>query len=574
MRLNPRAGALPLLIACGLLLGCGDSAPATRPEANVVPGAQPPANRACVPGLVATCDCGAGVVGVSTCDAVGGAMGPCECPNAPSTGVGPVAVPGGDVPDGPITGGTAGAAGPVSDPTPPEPPAPVAARDIRIREIALFQAVKVSLVVEGEAVIARNAPVVVGKSGLLRAYVEALPGFAPRELEAHLTLSSAETAVESQVVTQRIEVSSSEEDLESTINFDIPQGTITGDLRYSLELRELEGVVASATGTIDPAVRYPLEEETLAEMGARNAGPLRVMIVPYRYNGDGSGRLPVVTDEQLQLFRDYIYAFYPIIDVEFELHEPVDYDANVGPNNGWESWLDSHCSLRTNEQPDPKVLYYGVMAPRESMQAYGGGIVGISYLPGPAANFGRCSVGVGFEGGVAASTMSHELGHSLGLPHAPCGVSGGAYPYEDASIGVWGFGLSSRTLKDPGEFKDLMSYCDPIFISDYNYQRLFERIRYLNLQFATTDGPMQSYLRVLQTPDGERRVTGTIEMAAAPGGEEEERSVELFDDAGTHLGQAVGYFFESSEEGGGLWLVPDHGAREVALSDGTRVGLR
>ena len=448
------------------------------------------------------------------------------------------------------------------------PPTGDLARDVKISEVAIYQAVKVSLANEGAAVIERNAPVIIGKEAFLRVSVEPLAGFSPRMIEAELTLESSEGPAASQTATKMVSSASSDGTLESTINFNIPGDQITADLKYAVALRD---VTEGMTGTVDPAARFPTADGELIEMGARDAGPLRVMLVPYRYQGDGSGRLPAMDDEQLALFQRYMHSFYPASQIEITVHDPVDYNAQVGPNTGWEQWLDFHCSLRTDEDPDPKILYYGVMSPRESQQAYGGGIYGISPVPNPAANYGRCSVGVGFSGNAAASTMAHELGHSLGLPHAPCGVDGGPFPYEEASIGVWGYSLGAKELRDPADYRDMMSYCDPAFISDFNFEKLFERIRYLNLQFDEVRTPPTRYARVLLDSTGKLSARGYVTLTRAPAGEEDARAVTLLDARGRALPEsATGYWLPFSEEGTGLWLVPasENGkARSVRLGD-------
>ncbi|MDD9944927.1 MAG: M66 family metalloprotease [Myxococcales bacterium] len=484
--------------------------------------------------------------------------GPDLDPTPPSGDSGPV----GAAPEPPV------------EQTPPPPPPDPRARDIRITEVALYQAVKVPLVQDGQAVIERNAPVIVGKEAFVRVYVEPLSDFTPREIEAELTLLSAESAAEPLRVQQRVSGESDEASLESTINFDVPAGSITEDVQWAVTLRELDP--AQATGTIDDGARYPAEEDALEPLSPRNAGPLRVMLVPYRYQGDGSGRLPDLSDEQLDLYRSYIYAYYPISEIEFEMHDPVDYSRQIGPNSGWQTWLDSHCQLRNRESPDPKILYYGLIAPRASARQYGGGVAGISFLPGPAANYGRCSVGLGFEGGQSGFIMAHELGHSLGLPHAPCGVRGGPFPYDEAKIGSWGFGLSSRTLKEPDEHYDMMSYCNPAFISDFNFQKLFERVRYLNLQFGRVPGRAQSkaYLRILQRDDGGREVVGRQLFDEPPGGEEERRQVRLFDADGVAIdSDSDSYFLPMSEGDAGVWFVPDVGASTVAFDTSERMTL-
>ena len=75
--------------------------------------------------------------------------------------------------------------------------------------------------------------------------------------------------------------------------------------------------------------------------------------------------------------------------------------------------------------------------------------------------------------GLYAETIAHELGHNLSLGHAPCGnpqTLDRNYPYEDGSIGAWGYDLS-RGLLIPPEMSDLMSYCHPRWISDYSFSK-------------------------------------------------------------------------------------------------------
>jgi hypothetical protein len=460
---------------------------------------------------------------------------------------------------------------------PAAPPEAALAAAVRIREIAIYQPAKVTLASAGAEVIARNAPVVVGKQALLRVSVETLPGFVARDLVAELELVSSESAVQPMSVTTRIAASSSDAELTSTLNILLPATALVGDLRYSVSLHEVAGVTPS--GAAEPAARFPTEPGTLAVLGARNAGPLRVRMVPYRYTGDGSNREVDLSPERVQSFQDILSVYYPTSEIVLEVHDPVDYSRGVNPNSGWNEWLDFHCSLRGDEAPDPKVLYYGLIMPAASARAYGSGVYGISPVPSPAGNYGRCSVGVGFEGS-GESTMAHELGHSLGLPHAPCGLSdSGPFPYPEASIGTWGYGFVSGTLKDPDETYDLMSYCDPAFISDYNFEKLFERIRYLNLQFDEVSAEPTRYRRVLVGADGIANVRGVVTLSRIPGGPEEARVIDVFDPAGRALGTANAYRFPFSEAGSSLWLVPQSapavasaridGVGVIALTGGT-----
>ena len=107
---------------------------------------------------------------------------------------------------------------------------------------------------------------------------------------------------------------------------------------------------------------------------------------------------------------------------------------------------------------------------------------------------GRGRVAVGYALDCGAETFAHEVGHifdNVGLRHSPnqppqqdrncVGQPAGpdpAYPNYPAlatgSIGVTGFDATRLQLLMPGQTYDFMSYCEPSWISPFNYNRIHQ----------------------------------------------------------------------------------------------------
>jgi hypothetical protein len=154
-------------------------------------------------------------------------------------------------------------------------------------------------------------------------------------------------------------------------------------------------------------------------------------------------------------------------------------------------------ALRAEDQAPARSYYYGLFAPAATALDYlddCSAVLGLSLVVGNKDDsYARGSVGHGFfpDGSNLQSerTLVHEFGHAMGIRHAPCGSAGGTdgnYPHPGAAIGRLAWEAETNTLKDPLVYRDFMSYCDPAWVSDYNYPRLFGRIAHLN---ASGDAP-------------------------------------------------------------------------------------
>jgi hypothetical protein len=131
-------------------------------------------------------------------------------------------------------------------------------------------------------------------------------------------------------------------------------------------------------------------------------------------------------------------------------------------NGAWGTILSELLALHTADASSR--YYYGVVK-----VSYSSGVAGLGYVGGSA----HTAIGWDFlPSGI--NIMAHEVGHNMGRLHAPCGGPSGvdpAYPYANGQIGVWGMDLASLLLKAP-TVADVMSYCGPNWISDYNWSAM------------------------------------------------------------------------------------------------------
>ena len=178
---------------------------------------------------------------------------------------------------------------------------------------------------------------------------------------------------------------------------------------------------------------------------------LRLTVIPFLWTEEPDSSILDATDG-LSGDDDLFWEtrnLLPVGDFQVEVHDPV--------------WSSTNNIFKLLNQVEALRVLEG--KPGHYLGAMGNlaGALGVAHLPGWAS--------VSVLGGVV---VAHELGHNMYMYHAPCGGASGSdasYPVNNGGIGAWGYDFRDGGRLIPASHKDLMTYCEPVWISDYSFTR-------------------------------------------------------------------------------------------------------
>ena len=245
--------------------------------------------------------------------------------------------------------------------------------------------------------------------------------------------------------------------LATSVSAEVPGSVVRPGLEMVVEV--------DPDGTLDPALdvarRIPATGRLALDV--RVVPPLELTVVPFLWAAAPDSSIldavrGMAADPEGHALLADVRALLPVGALAVTAHEPV-----LSSSNDARRLMEETEAIRVLEGGAGH--YLGSMAGAVT------GPSGTAFLPG------RAGFSIPRSG-----TIAHELGHNLGLRHAPCGGAGNpdpSFPHPDGSIGAWGYDFTRGELVGPTT-PDLMSYCGPPDgISDYHFAnalryRLFE----------------------------------------------------------------------------------------------------
>lgn len=269
------------------------------------------------------------------------------------------------------------------------------------------------------------------RDGLLRLHLTAAqaPAVLPK-MQVQLSLNGNSTVLDATAPTQPLPASKVHASLNHSYKLTVPASW----MKSGLVLKVLQ----------DGTQVRALTPEFAGER------PLAIRIVPFQL-GDSVATLPTVDFVQRT-----VQKFWPFAAVDVRTRAPYKLQASGSKTTAY-VMLDELSDLRSIE--NERVYYYGYFKPEMGDGCCGG----LGYIAFPAA--------VGFDTDNNGSILAHELGHNFGRQHVACGNPGGpdpVYPYNPKSIGSYGLTPDFSSTFSPASYSDVMSYCQPVHVSDYN----------------------------------------------------------------------------------------------------------
>lgn len=460
-----------------------------------------------------------------------------------------------------------------ADPSPalPRPPPHPYARGIAIHDVAMYQAVRIPLVVDGAAVVSRNAPIIAGRKGLIRVALTREPDYLPHTIQGLLRLVGP-TGEDIAMLTATLQptADSMEEELSSTLNFEIGSDLLVPGMEWSIVIHETSGL-APSEGVAPDGKAYPLDLRS-EELGVAASHPLKLVIVPLAWAVDGSNRLPDLSEDALGSVRDRVMKLFPVRDVELRVRDAVPYaNAKVSPNgDGWSEVLAAVIQQRQADQVAKDEFYVGLFRPDETSLGYCPIECLVALVAGVAnatddTSVHRTLIAVDYPDLEPPQSVAHELGHLHGRLHSPgppeCDVAPSQdplYPYPLGRIGVPGYDILNGSWLSPTEQTDFMGYCLDPWVSDYTYRRLYARTLEIRpMVVRGVEGAGTTYRMAADDGRGAIHWVSGILRERLPRGEP--RILRTLDAEGKAIRKFVGSYISFDHLPGGFLFVPVSG---------------
>jgi hypothetical protein len=306
-----------------------------------------------------------------------------------------------------------------------------------------------------------TVPLVSNRDGYLRVFVVAnrttgaaeVPSVRVRFYNGGVLPSDSALIVNTQALS--VPTAVDESSLSYTWNMPVPASLIQPGLSIQAQVDPANAIVENDDGDN----LFPAVGSALAEVQA--VPTLRVTFVSIVQSS--SGLQGNVTNANKDDFLDVTTRMHPVAAVDAVVSaQPFTIDTTLqADGRGW-SHLLSQFNLAM--AADGR-YYYGVVK-----VSYASGVAGVAYVSQGTAN-AHAALGWDYlpSGGVVAA---HELAHNWGRNHAPCGGPADpdpSYPQADGSVGSYGWDVATSTLK-LASVSDIMGYCDPKWIGEYNYR--------------------------------------------------------------------------------------------------------
>jgi hypothetical protein len=311
-----------------------------------------------------------------------------------------------------------------------------------------------------------SVPLVAGRNGLLRVFVRSSGGNSaqpPVRVRFYNSTGTLVSTTTIQAPSSSVPVVTDESAISSSWNQTLTGAFLQPGLRLLLDVDPNNAVnEPNETDNTWPADGTPVA------LDIRAVSTMLVTMVPVVQSVRGdTGR---VDQNNKANFIVPMQRMFPIANIDADVRAPYTYSGAELQSGGanWQTLLMELNALRVAEANGR--MYYGIVR-----VGYNSGVAGLGYIGVPA------SLGWDYQPS-GTEVMAHELGHNFARLHAPCGNPAGAdgqYPYSGAEIGAYGYDIFSGVSKLPAT-RDLMSYCNPPWISDYTYRGIldFRALRY------------------------------------------------------------------------------------------------